>query len=367
MEDNPLNQELALALLSQVGMQVKLAQHGQQALELLQQQDFDAVLMDCQMPVMDGYQATRAIRANPALKGLPVLAMTANAMVGDREKALAAGMVEYITKPIQAEVLYGALARWVKPRQENPAAALPAESMPASGLPEFPGLDNSAGLRCCNGNDALYLRLLQLFCDTGKGVATELAEAMQRQDWPQLQLLSHSIKGSAANIGAIELAECAGALELALNSRIATALGSQFGQQQEQDNPTDLPQIQTRLDSLLQALEALVLALEALPQPLSQPSSQLSSQSQTFETLSPIGSSSSSAPAVATIAAQFDALHQSLDEYNTEALEQVDALVQHSALQPWLESLERLQRAVRAFDFERAATELARLRQLARV
>lgn len=66
-------------------------------------------------------------------------------------------------------------------------------------------------LRCCNGNEALYLRLLQLFCDTGKGLATELAEAMQRQDWPQLRLLSHSIKGSAANIGAIELAECAGA------------------------------------------------------------------------------------------------------------------------------------------------------------
>ncbi|WP_345881502.1 ATP-binding protein [Shewanella algae] len=370
VEDNPLNQELALALLSQVGMQVKLAQHGQQALELLQQQDFDAVLMDCQMPVMDGYQATRAIRANPALKGLPVLAMTANAMVGDREKALAAGMVEHITKPIQAEVLYGALARWVKPRLETPAAALPAESMPASGLPEFPGLDKDAGLRCCNGNEALYLRLLQLFCDTGKGVATELAEAMQRQDWPQLQLLSHSIKGSAANIGAIELAECAGALELALNSRIATALGSQFGQQQEQDNPTDLPQTQTRLDSLLQALEALVFALEALPkpslQPSSLPSSQLSLKPQTFETLPPIGSSSSSA-SVATLTAQFDALHQSLDEYNTEALEQVDALVQHSALQPWRESLERLQRAVRAFDFERAATELARLRQLARV
>ncbi len=145
MEDNPLNQELALALLSQVGMQVKLAQHGQQALELLQQQDFDAVLMDCQMPVMDGYQATRAIRANPALKGLPVLAMTANAMVGDREKALEAGMVEHITKPIQAEVLYGALARWVKPRQENPAAESPAESMPASGLPEFPGWTRTPG------------------------------------------------------------------------------------------------------------------------------------------------------------------------------------------------------------------------------
>jgi hypothetical protein len=193
---------------------------------------------------------------------------------------------------------------------------------------------------------------------------------MQRQDWPQLQLLSHSIKGSAANIGAIELAECAGALELALNSRIATALGSQFGQQQEQDNPTDLPQTQTRLDSLLQALEALVFALEALPkpslQPSSLPSSQLSLKPQTFETLPPIGSSSSSA-SVATLTAQFDALHQSLDEYNTEALEQVDALVQHSALQPWRESLERLQRAVRAFDFERAATELARLRQLARV
>ncbi|HSI59654.1 MAG TPA: response regulator, partial [Ideonella sp.] len=114
VEDNEINQELAIELLSGVGMAVTLAEHGQRALELLAQQPFDAVLMDCQMPVMDGYEATRAIRQQPQWRELPIIAMTANAMSGDREKAIAAGMNDHIAKPIALQEMFGTIARWIR-------------------------------------------------------------------------------------------------------------------------------------------------------------------------------------------------------------------------------------------------------------
>jgi CheY-like chemotaxis protein len=119
VEDNEINQEVALTLLRRAGIDMSLARNGQEALDLLEHEDFDAVLMDCQMPVMDGYAATRALRRQPRLQSLPVIAMTANAMVGDREAALAAGMDDHIAKPIDVEAMFATLARWLPP--ERPA------------------------------------------------------------------------------------------------------------------------------------------------------------------------------------------------------------------------------------------------------
>jgi signal transduction histidine kinase/DNA-binding response OmpR family regulator len=116
VEDNDINQELALELLSGAGMEVTVAGDGQRALDTLQARHFDLVLMDCQMPVMDGYEATRAIRAQPRWRALPVIAMTANAMRGDRERALAVGMNDHIAKPLDVAELFRTLARWVPPR-----------------------------------------------------------------------------------------------------------------------------------------------------------------------------------------------------------------------------------------------------------
>ncbi|MEI6413596.1 MAG: response regulator [Pseudomonadota bacterium] len=116
VEDNEMNQELAVALLGQAGMAVVVANHGQEALDILAKDSrFDGVLMDCQMPVMDGYAATREIRKNPAFQGLPVIAMTANAMAGDREKVIEAGMVDHIAKPLNVAEMFATLARWIKP------------------------------------------------------------------------------------------------------------------------------------------------------------------------------------------------------------------------------------------------------------
>jgi CheY-like chemotaxis protein len=115
VEDNAINQELAVELLSGAGTAVTVAGDGRQALDILERQHFDGVLMDCQMPVMDGYEATRLLRQQPHLHDLPVIAMTANAMVGDREKVLAAGMNDHIAKPIKIEELFATLAHWVRP------------------------------------------------------------------------------------------------------------------------------------------------------------------------------------------------------------------------------------------------------------
>ncbi|MGA2777280.1 MAG: response regulator [Steroidobacteraceae bacterium] len=124
-EDNVLNQEIAMTLLSDAGIEVTVASDGREALEFLERERFDGVLMDCQMPVMDGYEATRRLRAQPQYAELPVIAMTANAMTGDREKALAAGMNDHVGKPIDVAELFATLARWIHPdagRQTAPRA-----------------------------------------------------------------------------------------------------------------------------------------------------------------------------------------------------------------------------------------------------
>ncbi|MEP6873021.1 MAG: response regulator [Burkholderiales bacterium] len=144
VEDNPINQELALDVLSRAGVVVSIACNGQEALDMLAMQRFDGVLMDCQMPVMDGYAATRALRQRPELHDLPVIAMTANAMVGDRDKVLAAGMNDHIAKPIKFGELFATLARWVRPGMA--AVAGPVDLGNADPLANPPRIDTRAGL-----------------------------------------------------------------------------------------------------------------------------------------------------------------------------------------------------------------------------
>jgi CheY-like chemotaxis protein len=113
VEDNRINREVAVELLSDEGIDVAVAGDGREALEILARERFDGVLMDCQMPVMDGFAATRALRERPELRELPVIAMTAGAMAGDRDKVLASGMNDYISKPIDVDEVLATLARWI--------------------------------------------------------------------------------------------------------------------------------------------------------------------------------------------------------------------------------------------------------------
>lgn len=215
VEDNELNRELASELLQEAGIELRLAVNGQQALDLLAQDaDFDGVLMDCQMPVMDGYTATRRIRQQPRFATLPVIAMTANAMTGDRELALACGMNDHIAKPLDVAAMFATLARWIKPRVRTPVVVAADVATPDPGQPVEPsGIDQAAGLATCQGHTHLYHRLLRTFHCANQEFTKQFELALVDPDSMAATRLAHSIKGTAGNIGAFGVAQAAEALE----------------------------------------------------------------------------------------------------------------------------------------------------------
>jgi CheY-like chemotaxis protein len=201
VEDNEVNQELALELLSSNGLSVEVANDGQEALDILDKEKFDGVLMDCQMPIMDGYTATRRLRQHTRFRELPILAMTANAMAGDREKVLDAGMNDHIAKPINVNEMFRTMAKWITP--SHPEAMVVEETPQAEvDIPELDGIDTAAGLERTQNNGKLYLKLLR---KAGKNQANFIEEydaAVEAADWELAQRLAHSLKGVAGTIGA---------------------------------------------------------------------------------------------------------------------------------------------------------------------
>ncbi len=226
VEDNEINQQVAMELLKNEGLTVTPADNGKVALDLLEASDpdqrFDAVLMDLQMPEMDGFEATRIIRADERFRDLPVIAMTAHAMGGQREKCLAGGMDDYITKPVDPDELHAALDRWIKPGiKQRPLAELAPddEQQPVAkgfkALPgTLPGFDIEFGLRRVGGNTNLFGKLVHDFCVKYADAARVLQAALAAGDREQITQTAHAIKGVAGNIGALELHRAAGELEL---------------------------------------------------------------------------------------------------------------------------------------------------------
>ncbi|OAN44096.1 hybrid sensor histidine kinase/response regulator [Magnetospirillum moscoviense] len=215
-EDNDINRELAIEILSTVGVSVDTAADGSEAILMLERSRYDGVLMDCQMPVMDGYEATRAIRRNAAWANLPVIAMTANAMDGDRQKCLAAGMNDHVTKPIDTPNLLATMARWIKPSRPaafeafQTAAEDIGDDMDFSSLTLF---DSGAGLRRAQGNAKLYGRLLRKFRDGNRDFEAAFHAALADADPRAAERCAHTLKGLAATIETAEVAQAAAALE----------------------------------------------------------------------------------------------------------------------------------------------------------
>ena len=221
VEDNDMNQELAMELLANAGIEVVLANHGKEAVDILAKDpNFDGVLMDCQMPVMDGYTATREIRKNPAFKDLPIVAMTANAMAGDKEKVIEAGMWDHIAKPLNVGDMFATIAKWIKPKSSAgtdatvtaPASAAKLAS-PFQGLPALPGIDVKAGMATTMDNEKLYTRLLIKFRDSQGDFAKLFAAARQDADPTAAARAAHTLKGTAGNIGAKGVQAAAAELE----------------------------------------------------------------------------------------------------------------------------------------------------------
>jgi len=231
VEDNEINQQVAMEILRGAGLEVVLAANGREAVERSAREVFDAVLMDVQMPVMDGYAAAREIRKQEGamrshgMVPIPVIAMTAHAMSGDAAKSLAAGMNDHITKPIDPGTLLETLSRWIKPRAQVPAAPIgfapaPAVQSPAGPSPpepilpeELPGFDLAEGLHRLQGNRALYRRLIIDFAAQQRHEGETLGRLLEAGDFDRARRRVHAIKGVAGNLAAKPLQAAVGALE----------------------------------------------------------------------------------------------------------------------------------------------------------
>ena len=222
-DDNELNQDIIVDLLQDCGSQVVIANHGQEALTLLEQQDFDVVLMDIQMPVMDGMEATRQIRLRSEWDHIPIIALTASATQAERTEGLAGGMNEYLTKPIIPQELFVALGRWCTPKgghdnsntiPENlftDTSNAQSESMETEPSPpeNMPVLDVVAGLKTCNGKHALYEKLLDKFAIKFAQIDEDIKSALKNEETSHARSLAHNLTGVAANIGALALSQSA--------------------------------------------------------------------------------------------------------------------------------------------------------------
>ena len=236
VEDNPVNRQVAQRLLTLLGLSFALAENGKEALEQLEREAFDVVLLDCQMPVMDGYTAVRILRQNESAKSsrrMPVIAMTANAMAGDREKCLRAGMDDYLSKPLNRALLEQTLRRWIPagaasrtpsaaataaaappPPRPSPTPAFAAESPPIPAI-SAPGaaLDADVVRDLLDVMGDEFTDLVRVYLeDTPKSIAL-LEKAAGSADNQGLIAPAHSLKSTSANLGALSLSELAKRLE----------------------------------------------------------------------------------------------------------------------------------------------------------
>lgn len=226
VEDNEINQDLAIELLESNGMIVTLSDNGRSALDMLEKEEFDGVLMDCQMPIMDGYLATKEIRKQEGYAQLPVIAMTANAMISDREKALSAGMNDHIVKPIDVKAMLITMAKWISCRESVDGAieeggiigdndhgetVSVVESLPV--LKSLPGIDVSLGLKVTLGDEYLYRKILVKFRDSQRDFVQKFEVVQKSGDGVTLIRMTHTLKGLAETIGAVVLCQATLALE----------------------------------------------------------------------------------------------------------------------------------------------------------
>ena len=251
VDDNELNVEVARAFLENMGLAVDVAGNGAIAVEQVQDNVYDLVLMDMQMPVMDGLTATRAIRGLPGRADVPIVAMTANAMAGDRERCLSAGMNDHLAKPIEPDVLAAKLLQWICPASRAPAPGAAMHGpraadveVHAPDLTGVDGLDAALGLRQAVGRGPLYRGLLEKFVRNHRDDCERLRHAIDAPRWEEAERIAHSLKGVAAQIGAVALRDLAEAMEGALRRR------------------EEVADLRPRLDALSCALVRLCGALE---------------------------------------------------------------------------------------------------------
>jgi two-component system sensor histidine kinase/response regulator len=213
VEDNPINQQVAREMLEAQGLKVRTAFSGEEALRKLEEETFDIVFMDVQMPGMDGYEATRRIREISKLKDTPVIAMTAHASAKDRELSLAAGMNDHVNKPMSPDRLREVLQQWAVAAPQNAAEREGASSPPP---PELAGVDVEGALARLSGKVEMFLNLLLDMCEQYAEVGGHIRTLLDQGDVESALHLCHTVKGLAGNLGVLRLRELAESLEDAL-------------------------------------------------------------------------------------------------------------------------------------------------------
>ncbi len=215
VEDNELNQEVANGLLLDAGFKIDIAEDGAQAIRMISDKAYDAVLMDMQMPVMDGITATIELRKQPKFASLPIIAMTANVMEQDRKRCDEAGMSDFVAKPIDPDELFSILLRWIKPRRTVTSIKKPPRKSKTSSIsvPIIDGLDTELGLKRVLGKEPLYLELLNKYAMGQSKTADLIHQALLANDKYLAERTAHTAKAVSGNIGATRLQVLATELE----------------------------------------------------------------------------------------------------------------------------------------------------------
>ena len=321
VEDNEINQQIAADLLQQAGLIVDIAGNGIKAVEAVKRTKYDAIIMDVQMPIMDGYEATRRIRsAEPSDTRVPIIAMTANAMAEDERKSLAAGMDAHITKPINPAVLLRTLAVNLKMDPESrfttPGTPIENYDFPLAG--GLPGIDTKIGVRTVQGNSKLYRKLLLTFRNTQAHFEEDFEKAQNETDAHAAARLAHTLAGVAGNLGAMGVYSAAKALEQGCIKQLAAE------------------QIELLMKSTAAALDIVLKGLlqcSDLEEQAATPANQLSD---------------------AEAKLQLDHLRDLLEQDDTSAIEVANQIRAALTMQPHADILDKLSKALNGYEFDRA-------------
>ena len=339
-EDNAINQQVAREILEDIGLVVEIAGNGSEAVKKVGHAPFDVVLMDIQMPEMDGVEATLQIRQNPQFTHLPIIAMTAHAMSGDREKYLASGMVDHVTKPIDKKALYAALLKWIRPREGLGLETAPTQEThlkdsPPPRLADLSGIDMDDVLERLNGNQKLLRMLLTEFHrDFSPAMETlqTLLDQNQPEDIKAAERLVHTIRGMAGNLSAKHLFMKAKTLEHSIKERA------------QDDWPALLPGFSSALHQVTDGIATMLAETKGPDEPVQ------------FTDDKPVDKASMM-PLLATLEA-------CIEEGNLKALQHMNAL------RPLLQGMgmdkdaEKLGACLERIDFEGARTALAVITQI---
>jgi CheY-like chemotaxis protein len=335
VEDSKINQQVATELLESAGANVSVANDGAEAVKMLtlerQEPPFDVILMDLQMPVMDGFEATRLLRREPGFQKIPIIAMTAHALAEERQRCLEAGMNDHVSKPIDPDALLSTLLLWAKPHPERAfvTSAPTVKSVAEVDLPEIAGVDLRDGLKHLAGNRRLYRDLLEQFATKQCDAAAQISAALGTGDRTLAQRIAHTVKGIAGNMGVGELQNAAQRLETAIREEcepISTVL----------DNFSAVLLAQVR--AIEQALNGMA-AGAPLPDPLSR----------------------CDAGCASAAMIQLKSLLENSDGNAAEAFQNVRTAVAGMVDEPHLESLGNL---ISSFDFEGALLKLEAISNL---